>query len=71
MMEYDTTYVPHKAIKDQVFAYFLATHPLPNDSPLVVKLLDEEVFTIDIESQWELYFDGASRTETDPDSETK
>ena len=32
---------------------------------------DEEVFTIDIESQWELYFDGASRTEMDPDGEAK
>ena len=32
---------------------------------------DEEVFTIDIEFQWELYFDGASRTEIDPDGEAK
>jgi hypothetical protein len=46
-------------------------HPIPDDSPLVVELPDEEVFTVDIESQWELYFDGASRTETDPDSESK
>jgi hypothetical protein len=71
MMEYDITYVPQKAIKGQALADFLAAHPLPDDSPLVVELPDEEVFTVDIESQWELYFDGASRTETDPDGETK
>jgi hypothetical protein len=62
MMEYDITYVPQKAIKGQALADFLAAHPLPDDSPLVVELPDEEVFTVDIESQWELYFDGASRT---------
>jgi ribonuclease HI len=71
MMEYDITYVPQKSIKGQALADFLAAHPVPDDSPLVVELPDEEVFTVDIESQWELYFDGASRTETDPDGETK
>jgi hypothetical protein len=36
MMEFDITYVPQKAIKDQALADFLAAHPVPDDSPLVV-----------------------------------
>jgi hypothetical protein len=36
---------------------------------LADELPDEEVFTVDIESQCELYFRGASRIEMDPDSE--
>jgi ribonuclease HI len=38
-----------------------------DNSSLVVDLPDEVVFTVDVESPWELYFDGASRIETDPD----
>jgi hypothetical protein len=67
MMEFDITYVPEKAIKGQALANFLATHPVLDDSTLVIDLPDKDVFTIDIESPWELYFDGASRIETDPD----
>ncbi|XP_021321401.1 uncharacterized protein LOC110437319 [Sorghum bicolor] len=67
MMEFDITYVPQKAVKGQALADFLATHPVPDDSPLVIDLPDEEVFSIGIESPWELYIDGASRTETNPD----
>jgi ribonuclease HI len=33
----------------------------------VVDLPDEDVFTVSVESPWELYFDGASRIEIDPD----
>jgi ribonuclease HI len=67
MIEFDITYVPQKAIKGQALANFLAAHPIPDNSPLVVDLLDEDVFTVSVESPWELYFDGASRIETDPD----
>jgi hypothetical protein len=67
MMEFDITYVPQKAIKGQALADFLVAHPIPDISPLVVDLPDEEAFVIDVESPWELYFDGESRTETDPD----
>lgn len=70
MMEY-VTYVPQKAIKGQSLADFLATHPVPNDSPLVTDLLDEEVFEVDIEAPWELYFDGAARTECNSDKTPK
>jgi ribonuclease HI len=67
MMEFDITYVPQKEIKGQALTDFLAAHPIPDNSPLVVDLPDEDVFTVSVESPWELYFDGASRIETDPD----
>jgi ribonuclease HI len=67
MMEFDLTFVPQKAIKGQALAEFLAAHPVPDDSPLITDLPDEEVFTVEPEAPWELYFDGASCTETDPD----
>jgi hypothetical protein len=66
MMEFDITYVPQKAIKGQALADFLAAHPIADISPLVVDLLDD-VFTVSVESPWELYFDGASHIETDPE----
>lgn len=59
-MELDILYVPQKAIKGQA----LAAHPVPDDSPLNTDLPDEEVFTVEAGfSKWEMYFDGASRTE--------
>jgi len=67
MMEYDITYVPQKAVKGQALADFLAAHPVPDDSPLVTDLPDEEVFAVDTQDPWELYFDGASRSEPDAD----
>jgi hypothetical protein len=42
MMEYDITFVPQKAIKGQALAEFLAAHPVPDDSPLITNLPDEE-----------------------------
>jgi ribonuclease HI len=71
MMEYNITYIPQKAIKGQALADFLAAHPIPDNSPLVTDLPDEEVFEVDIEAPWELYFDGASRTEYGPDKRPK
>ncbi|KAM0871966.1 hypothetical protein ACQ4PT_039043 [Festuca glaucescens] len=56
-----------KAIKGQALPDFLAAHPIPEDSPLITNLPDEEVFTAELEGLWELYFDGASRTETNSD----
>jgi ribonuclease HI len=66
-MEFDITYVPHKAIKGQALVDFLTAHSILDNSPLVVDLPGKDVFTIDVESPWELYFDGASHIETDPD----
>ena len=67
MMEFDITFVPQKAVKGQALADFLAAHPVPDNSPLITDLPDEEVFTAELEAPWGLYFDGASRTEADPD----
>jgi len=60
MTEFDITFVPQKAVKGQALAEFLAAHPVPDDSPLIAELPDQEVFTTEIEAPWELYFDGAS-----------
>ena len=67
MMEFDITFVPQKAIKGQALVEFLAAHPIPDDSPLVTDLPDEEVFNVNLDPSWELYFDGASRMDADPD----
>lgn len=60
------TFVPQKAVKGQALADFLAAHPVPDDSPLAEDVADEEVLVTDaIElPTWQMYFDGASRTET-------
>lgn len=64
LMEFYILYVPQKAIKGQALADFLAAHPVPDDSPLNTDLPDEEVFTVEAGfKKWEMYFDGASRTE--------
>lgn len=67
MMEYDITFVLQKAIKGQALAEFLAAHPVPDDSPLVTDLPDEEIFSVELGTPWELYFDGASRGDVNPD----
>jgi ribonuclease HI len=67
MIEFDIMYVSQKAIKGQALDDFLAAHHVPDNSSLVVDLPDEDVFTVDVELPWELYFDGASRIETNPD----
>jgi hypothetical protein len=66
-MDFDITFVPQKSVKGQALAEFLAAHPVPDDSPLITDLLDEEVFSTELEAPWELYFDGASRMDADPD----
>jgi hypothetical protein len=63
--------IPQKAIKGQALADFPTAHPVPDNSPLVVDLPDEDVFTINVESPWELYFDRASCIETNPDGEQR
>ncbi|KAK2978543.1 hypothetical protein RJ640_009502 [Escallonia rubra] len=64
--QFNIEYVPQKAVKGQALADFLAAHPVPDDSPLVVDLPDEEVMQTKIKKGWEMYFDGASRS---PDGE--
>ena len=43
------------------------THLVPDDSPFIVELRDEQIFTVRTEFKWELYFGEGSRTEKDPD----
>ena len=59
--QYDIVYVPQKAVKGQVLADFLGDHPIPDEWELNDNLPGEEVFVIDVLSQWEMYFDGAAR----------
>ncbi|KAK1611872.1 hypothetical protein QYE76_035545 [Lolium multiflorum] len=54
-------------IKGQALAEFLVAHPVPDDSPLITNIPDEEAFAVELEAPWELYFDYASRMEVDPD----
>ncbi|KAK2984212.1 hypothetical protein RJ640_006671 [Escallonia rubra] len=66
LYQFNIEYVPQKVVKGQALAYFLAAHPVPDDSPLVLDLPDEEVMQTEIKKGWEIYFDGASRS---PDGE--
>jgi len=57
------TFVPHKAIKGQALADFLAAHPIPQTSKLHEDIPDEVVeanmsSSVDV---WQMFFDGASR----------
>ncbi|KAK2989904.1 hypothetical protein RJ640_019487 [Escallonia rubra] len=65
LQQFAIEYVAHKAVKGQALADFLAAHPLVDDFPLAIDLLDEEVMHINVQKAWEMYFDEASRS---PDS---
>ena len=56
---FDIKFVPQKAVKGQVIADFLASHPSPDNEELSYDFPDEEVFMVEEES-WHLYFDGAA-----------
>ncbi|WP_170284064.1 RNase H-like domain-containing protein, partial [Flagellimonas olearia] len=65
LSQFDIRYVPQKAIKGQALADFLAEHPLPKDSPLRDDLPDEPVYNVETfspKASWDMYFDGATRT---------
>ncbi|XXG42062.1 hypothetical protein AAC387_Pa01g2412 [Persea americana] len=65
LSQFDIRYVPQKAIKGQALADFLAEHPLPKDSPLRDDLPDKPVYNVETSSSnasWNMYFDGAIRT---------
>ena len=61
LSEYDITYVTQKAIKGQVIADHLASHPLPSYAPVRTDFPDEDVLfaTEDEHEEWSMYFDGA------------
>jgi len=54
--------VPQKAVKGQALADFLADHPISNEWGLNDDLSGEDVLFVDILPPWEMYFDGASRS---------
>ncbi|KAK3017300.1 hypothetical protein RJ639_006899 [Escallonia herrerae] len=54
--------VSHKAVKGQALANFFAARPILDDSPLAIKLPDNDVMYIEVQKEWEMYFDGASRS---------
>ncbi|KAI0494874.1 hypothetical protein KFK09_025020 [Dendrobium nobile] len=62
LLQFDITYVPQRAVKGQALADFLASHPIPADSPLNDDLPDELVMSVEEQESptWEFYFDGAS-----------
>jgi hypothetical protein len=51
LTEFDITYMPQKAIKGQALSDFLASHPIPSDSPLKCEFPDEEVMHIGEENR--------------------
>ena len=65
MSQYDMTFIPQKAIKGQALADFLAAYPVPESSKLHEDIPDEviEVNITSGDDVWQLFFDGASRTE--------
>lgn len=60
LTQYDIEYVPQKAMKGQVLANFLASHPLLKGSPLNDALPNETVIRIMSEVYWRMFFDKAS-----------
>lgn len=61
LTEFDIVFFPQKAIKGQALADFLATHPVPDNSPLSCEFPEEQTLHIEEgEPLWKLYFDGAS-----------
>lgn len=65
LTQYDIEYVPQKAMKGQVLANFLASHPLPKGSPLNDALPNETVIGIMSEEYWRMFFDRASHMNQD------
>ncbi|XP_028548535.1 uncharacterized protein LOC114579037, partial [Dendrobium catenatum] len=63
--QFDITFIPLRAIKDQVVADFLAAHPIPAESPLNDDLPDEQIMSLEEQegNTWELYFDGAASSQ--------
>ena len=63
LKQHDLVYVPQKAVKGQALADFLADHPIPDEWELNDDLPGEDVLFVDILPPWEMYFDGASRSD--------
>lgn len=60
---YDIHFVPHREVKGQAIANFLAEHPILENSKLHNSITDEvtQANLVDEEYIWQLFFDGAAR----------
>ncbi|KAL0318134.1 UNVERIFIED_CONTAM: hypothetical protein Scaly_2862700 [Sesamum calycinum] len=63
LQQFETTYVPQKAVKGPILADFLADHPMPAEWELSDDLPDEDVLAIEVTPPWKMYFDGAFHKE--------
>ncbi|XP_012852524.1 PREDICTED: uncharacterized protein LOC105972129 [Erythranthe guttata] len=61
--QYEITYVPQKSVEGQALANFLADHPIPTEWELSDDLPDKDIFFIEVLPAWEMFFDGASRSD--------
>ncbi|KAG9454367.1 hypothetical protein H6P81_007271 [Aristolochia fimbriata] len=61
LSEFEINFMPHRAIKGQALANFLADHPIPAERELTEEFPDEEIFLFEILLPWKMYFDGAAR----------
>ena len=64
LSQYDMTFVPHKAIKGQALADFLAAYPVSETLKLHEDIPDEVIETnmTSNNNVWQMFFDDASRT---------
>lgn len=62
--------MPEESIKGQTFTNFMATHPVPYDSPLATDLPDEKVMIVVPHKGWEMYFAGASSSPHEKEKKT-
>jgi len=63
LKQYDHVFVPQKAVRGQALADFLVDHPIPDEWELNDDLPGEDVFFVNILLPWEMYFDGAARSD--------
>ncbi|XP_073271457.1 uncharacterized protein [Primulina huaijiensis] len=63
LQQFESTYIPQKAVKGQPLADFLADHPIPVDWELSNDFPDEDVLVIEVAHPWKMYFDGAAHKE--------
>ncbi|XP_047258988.1 uncharacterized protein LOC124891220 [Capsicum annuum] len=58
--QFETVYIPQKAVKGNTLADFLADHPIPNDWKLSDELPDKDAMVFEVRSPWKMYFDGTA-----------
>ncbi|CAM8984212.1 unnamed protein product [Rhodiola kirilowii] len=61
--QYDLVFVPQRATKGQAIANFFADHPVPAEWEFSIDLPGEDIFYIDVLPPWQMFFDGAARSD--------